>query len=197
MGDQHARYDAIVAATRRWIEDAVIGLGLCPFARAVMSGDRVRYRVSDARSAQALRADLEDEMRRLVATDPAEAETSLLIHPWALQDFFAFNDFLGEAEALLEQLGLSGTLQVASFHPRYQFAGTEIDDLENCTNRAPYPTLHLLREASVEQALANFPDPDSIYQRNIATMRRLGAAGWDRLRSTFVPEDEDAARKAS
>ena len=196
MSGERDRHDAIVAATRRWIEVAVIGLGLCPFARAATSDDRVRYRVSEARSAHALRADLEDELRRLVAADPADVETSLLIHPWALQDFFAFNDFLGEADTLVEELGLSGTVQVASFHPRYQFAGTAIDDMENCTNRAPYPTLHLLREASIEHALANFPDPDSIYQRNIETLRRLGAAGWKELRSAFAPEDEDTARKA-
>jgi len=177
-----------VIATRRWIDAAVIGLNLCPFARGVVVADRVRYRVSHAREAQALRMDLIEELHHLAAADPTAVETTLLIHPWALREFLDFNDFLAVADATVAQLGLRGAIQVASFHPDYQFAGTRPDDLENCTNRAPFPTLHLLREASVERALATFSDPAAIYERNIETMRRLGTDGWDRLRAQFTAD---------
>lgn len=188
---------AVVQATRRWVENAVIGLNLCPFARAVASSGRIRYCVSAARSASALRSDLENELRALSAMDPERVETTLLIHPWALQDFFAFNDFLAEADALVEALGLRGDIQVASFHPRYQFAGSGVDDVENATNRAPYPTLHLLREASIERALAAFPDPASIYQRNIETLRRLGLEGWQKLQASFPADPAEGAEPHS
>ena len=180
--------EAVIAATRRWIDAAVIGLDLCPFARPVVAAGRVRYRVSEARDAEALHADLVAELRHLAATDPASIETTLLIHPWALRDFLDFNDFLSVAEAAVVELDLTGELQVASFHPQYQFAGTQPDDVENCTNRSPFPMLHLLREASIERALAHYPDPDSIYQRNIATMRRIGHVGWEQLRLLFVSD---------
>jgi hypothetical protein len=171
--------DAVVAATRRWVERAVIGLNLCPFARAV--ADRIRYRVSAATTADELLADLEAELRLLHDTDPRQIETTLLVHPRVLQDFLDFNDFLDVADAALEALGLTGVLQIASFHPQYRFAGTAQQDIENYTNRAPYPTLHLLREASVARAAAACGNPASIYERNIETMRRLGHAGWARL----------------
>jgi hypothetical protein len=183
------RHAEIVLSMRRWLEAAVIGLGLCPFARNVANAGLIRYRVSDARSAAALRSDLVDELRLLAQADPAGVETTLLIHPWALQDFLAFNDFLGETGPIVEELGLDGTLQVASFHPRYQFAGTKADDVENCTNRAPFPTLHLLREASIERVLATFPDPSSIYERNVATLRRIGRAGWAKVQEEFAPRE--------
>lgn len=181
---------AVVAATRRWLEVAVVGLNLCPFAKPVLRDDRIRYVVSVATSAKALRHDLRAELQRLAATAPDELETTLLIHPHALQDFYAFNDFLAEADAVLEDLDLAGTLQIASFHPRYQFEGTEVDDIENATNRSPFPTLHLLREASIERAVQSMDDPDAIYRRNIATMRALGVRGWTRLQAQF---DADAA----
>lgn len=193
MGGETERDEAVVQATRRWLEAAVIGLNLCPFARTVASSGRIRYRVSVARSSRALRGDLVNELRTLAATAPERVETTLLIHPWALQDFFAFNDFLAEADALVEELGLRGDLQVASFHPRYQFAGTGVDDVENGTNRSPYPTLHLLREASIEAALAAFPDPASIYARNIETLRRLGVDGWQKLQASFLADPADGA----
>lgn len=170
---------AVIAATRRWVERAVIGLNLCPFARAV--ADRIRYRVSAATSADELLADLEAELRLLHETDARRIETTLLIHPRVLQDFLDFNDFLDVADAALDALGLTGVLQIASFHPHYRFAGTVEQDIENYTNRAPYPTLHLLREASVARGVAALGDPASIYERNIETMRRLGHAGWARL----------------
>lgn len=169
----------VIAATRRWVERAVIGLNLCPFARAVV--DRIRYRVSGARDVAQLAADLRGELQLLAQADPNRIETTLLIHPYVLQDFFDFNDFLDVADAAVAELGLIGEVQIASFHPAYRFADTHPDDIENCTNRSPYPTLHLLREASVERAVAGVPDPAAIYRRNIDTMRRLGHGGWARL----------------
>jgi len=171
----------ILAATKHWLEAAVLGLDLCPFARAVHALDLIRYVVSPAETPEALLADLLRELKALAATDPSEVETTLLIHPQVLGDFLAYNDFLGVAEAAVEELGLAGVLQIASFHPRYQFAGTGPDDIENYTNRSPHPMLHLLREASVERAVASFPDTARIYEKNIATLRRLGHAGWNRL----------------
>ena len=171
----------VVGMTRRWLERAVIGLNLCPFARSVFGEERIRYCVSAAHTEAELLADLDVELCRLHAADPAECETVLLIHPHVLEDFFDYNDFLDLADAALDALDLGDTIQVASFHPRYQFAHTQPDDVENCTNRSPYPMLHLLREASVARAVAVFPDTAAIYEANIATLRRLGTEGWRRL----------------
>jgi hypothetical protein len=171
----------IVAATRRWIEKAVIGLNLCPFARPVYAREQIRYVVSEAENPEALLADLLAELQTLAATSPEEIETTLLIHPQVLKDFLDYNDFLDVAEAAVADLGLEGALQVASFHPDYQFAGTRPDDITNYTNRSPYPTLHLLREESVERAVASFPDTAGIYEKNMETLRRLGLEGWRRL----------------
>jgi hypothetical protein len=177
----HAAPDDIVAATRTWLERAVIGLNLCPFAKAVHVKQQIRYVVSQAQEAPALLDELRRELLWLAQADPAEVDTTLLIHPQLMQDFLDFNDFLHEAEALLDELGLEGVLQIASFHPRFQFAGTAIDDIGNFTNRAPYPTLHLLREASIDRAVEAFPEPEAIYEANIETLERLGHAGWERL----------------
>ncbi|QNP41660.1 DUF1415 domain-containing protein [Lysobacter solisilvae (ex Woo and Kim 2020)] len=171
-----------IADTRRWLERAVIGLNLCPFAKAVHSKQQVRFVLSDARDPQALAQQLHDELLWLHAADPAQTDTTLIVHPHVLGDFIEYNDFLDVADGLVAELGLEGELQVASFHPDYRFAGTADDDVGNCTNRSPWPTLHLLREASVERAVAAFPDPDAIVARNIATLERLGFAGWQRLR---------------
>src|ERR1700730_8815594 len=179
--DSRITSDEIIAATRRWLERSVIGLNLCPFAESVYRGDRVRFRVSEQRSASALLEEFRSEIADLNAADPARCETTLLIHPWVLADFIEYNDFLEVCEAAILEQGLEGVLQVASFHPQYQFAGTKSDDIENYTNRSPYPMLHLLREASVERAVAAVPDPDEIYRRNIRTLRELGHAGWQRL----------------
>jgi len=173
--------DEIIAATRRWLERSVIGLNLCPFAESVYRGNRVRFRVSEQRSAAALLDDLRSELWELHAADSQLCETTLLIHPWVLADFIEYNEFLEVCEATIVELGLEGELQVASFHPQYQFAGTQSEDIENYTNRSPYPTLHLLREASIERAIAAVPDTDEIYLRNIRTLRDLGHAGWQRL----------------
>ena len=159
----------------------MIGLNLCPFARSVHASRRIRYVVTGAESTGQLVEVLVQELDWLAQADPAEVETTLLIHPRVLNDFLDFNDFLEVADAAVEQLGLTGSLQVASFHPRYQFAGTGADDIDNFTNRSPYPTLHLLRESSVERAVAAYPDTDRIFENNIETLRRLGRAGWDRL----------------
>jgi hypothetical protein len=173
--------DAAIAATRAWVRTAVIGLNLCPFAKSVENRGRVRYAVSAATDGEALVADLEQEILHLTTADPESLDTTLLIHPWALANFDDYNQFLDVADALLEALGCAGVLQVASFHPRYRFAGTADDDVTNCSNRSPYPTLHLLRESSIAAAVAAFPDAATIYERNIATLRRLGREGWDAL----------------
>jgi len=171
----------VVAATRRWLERAVIGLDLCPFAKAVYVREQIRYTVSEAETPEELVDDLLEELEILAKADPAAIDTTLLIHPRVLGDFGDYNDFLGAADAAVAGLGLTGTIQVASFHPAYQFAGTAPDDVENCTNRSPYPMLHLLREASVERAVAAFPDARRIFEKNIETLRRLGHEGWRRL----------------
>ena len=173
--------DAALRATRAWVERAVIGLNLCPFAKAVQAKGGVRYVCSDAADTDALLAALRSELQLLSDTPMEEVETTLLVHPRVLQDFLDYNDFLGEADALLQQMGLEGTLQIASFHPQYQFAGTRADDIENATNRSPYPTLHLLRESSIDQAVKSFPQAEQIFEQNIRTLERLGREGWDDL----------------
>jgi hypothetical protein len=171
----------IVAATKAWLEKAVIGLDLCPFAHAVHVKSQIRYAVSAAETPQALLADLIDELQLLASADRGEAETTLLIHPWVLADFLHYNDFLAVADAAVANLRLAAIIQVASFHPQYQFDATGPDDIDNYTNRSPYPTLHLLRQESVDRALAAFPDPAQIFEKNIATLRVLGHEGWNRL----------------
>ena len=173
--------DAVIAATRQWLERAVIGLNLCPFARVPVTQRRVRLQVSQARDAETLVADLREEAELLERTDPAQIETTLLIHPFVFADFLDYNDFLDLADALLAEMELDGVLQVASFHPDYQFADAAPDAVENCTNRSPWPTLHLLREASIDRAIEAMPDTDAIYRRNIETLRTLGTEGWRRL----------------
>ena len=170
-----------IEASQAWFEKAVIGLNLCPFAKAVHTKGQIRWVLSEARDAEALLADLLAEMQTLAAADPRAVDTTLVVHPHALQDFADFNDFLDIADAALASLHLQGTLQVASFHPQYRFAGTRSGDVGNNSNRSPHPTLQLLREDSVARALAAFPDPDAIYERNIETLKRLGRAGWRTL----------------
>lgn len=172
---------AAIEATRIWVDKAVIGLNLCPFARAVQVKGQVRYAVSDARSAEQLLDDLATELRHLADTDPALLDTTLLIHPWVLTDFLDYNDFLGIADDVVEELGFGGEIQVASFHPDYQFADTPANDIANYTNRSPHPILHLLREDSIARAVEAIPEAADIYERNIDTMRRLGLAGWHAL----------------
>ncbi len=163
----------VIAATRTWLEKDVIGLNLCPFAKAVHAAGQIRYAVSAATTPEALARVLAEEMIRLHEADPAAVDTTLLIHPRVLGEFFDFNDFLDVADELLSKLGLVGEIQVASFHPKYQFDGTTEDDPTNRTNRSPYPTLHLLRESSVTRAVEGYPDAEGIPERNMETMRRL------------------------
>lgn len=170
-----------LAETRAWLEQAVIGLNLCPFAKAVHTKGQVRYVLSASREPEALLEELLHELAHLASADPAQVDTTLLVHPHVLHDFLDFNDFLAVAEAALAQAGLEGVLQIASFHPQFQFDGTDADDITNATNRSPYPTLHLLREASIDRAVAAFPEAEAIYEANMRTLERLGARGWQAL----------------
>ena len=173
--------EEILSATRRWLERAVIGLNLCPFAKSVFVKKQVRYALTAASSADELLAELEHELKLLAATDPAELDTTLLIHPQAMMDFLDYHFFLAEVDALNRNLGYEGVFQIASLHPQYEFAGSDPDDIANFTNRSPYPTLHLLRESSIDRAVAAFPDAAEIFERNIETMERLGHEGWRKL----------------
>lgn len=166
-------HNPIIEATRRWVSDVVIGLNLCPFARRELVNERIRFVATDAGSEEELLMALQDEL--VVLSEHPEVETTLLIHPAVLQDFGAYNEFLAVTEGLLEQLQLVGIYQIASFHPDYQFGGTEPGDAENYTNRSPYPMLHLLREDSLERAIAGYPGTDAIPEQNIGLMNRLGA----------------------
>jgi len=173
--------DAVLAATKHWLEKAVIGLNLCPFAKAVYVKNQVRLVVSHARHADDLLEELDRELDLLVATPAEEIDTTLLIHPTLFDDFLDFNDFLEIAEGVIDEHGLEGVVQLASFHPRFQFDGTEAEDIGNYTNRAPFAMLHLLREDSVERAVEVFPEADAIFEQNIATLEKLGHAGWKAL----------------
>lgn len=170
-----------IEATQAWLEKAVIGLNLCPFAKAVHSKGQIRWVHCTATTPEALLQTLATELQLLAAARPEDIDTTLLVHPGVLGDFLDYNDFLDVADAALEELGLDGTLQIASFHPQYQFAGTDEDDVGNLSNRSPFPTLHLLREDSIERAVEAFPEAEAIYERNIETLEKLGVAGWRRL----------------
>lgn len=176
-----AQEETVRQDTHRWVQRAVIGLNLCPFAKSVEVNQRLRIVVSPAATPEALLKDLARELLSLRREDPEEVETTLVVHPWVLNDFLDYNDFLGAADALVEDLELDGELQVASFHPDYQFEGTEPDDVDNLSNRSPYPTLHLLREDSIERAVETMADTDAIYEANIETLRRIGLKGWQAL----------------
>ena len=173
--------DNVVALTRAWVAEAVIGLNLCPFAKAVYVKDQVRYVVSHADDEAGLAQQLLEELQHLQAADPELLDTTLLIHPRVLQDFYDYNNFLDVADQVLEDAELDGVIQIASFHPQYQFADALPDDIDNYTNRSPFPVLHLLRESSIDRAVAAFPEASAIFERNIATMRDLGLNGWNRL----------------
>ena len=172
---------AVAARMLAWVEHAVIGLNLCPFAKAPYVKGQVRCVVSASQEPASLLDELRAELRLLVETDPRKTETTLLVVPDQFPEFDEFNDFLDDADAAVLALGLEGTIQIASFHPRYRFAGTAPQDLDNATNRAPYPTLHLLREDSVERAVEAFPEAEAIYEANIRTLRELGDSGWAAL----------------
>lgn len=173
--------ERVIADTRRWLERAVIGLNLCPFAKAVHVKAQVHYAVSHAADWRELDADLARELHDLVDADAQQRETTLLIVPEGLHDFVEFSGYLQQAQRVLAAAGLEGEIQLASFHPEYQFADADAQDITNCTNRSPHPTLHLLREASIDRAVEAFPQAESIYEANIRTLRQLGAAGWNQL----------------
>ena len=168
----------VIAATREWIEKAVIGLNLCPFAKSVYVKNQVRIVVSDARHIDGFLEDLDRELDHLAEVDPEVTDTTLLIHPTLFPDFLDFNDVHQIADEAVAEHDLEGVIQIASFHPQYQFEGTEPDDITNYTNRAPFPTLHLIREESLDRAVEAFPDAEMIYERNMETLRKLGLAGW-------------------
>ena len=173
--------DEVLNQTRHWLEKAVIGLNLCPFAKAVYVKNQVRLVVSQARHADDLLEELDRELDLLVNTPAGEIDTTLLIHPTLFDDFLDFNDFMEIAEGVLDEHGLEGVVQLASFHPKFQFDGTELDDIGNYTNRAPFATIHLLREESIERAVQSFPHAEAIYEENIRTLEKLGPAGWQAL----------------
>lgn len=173
--------DTVIADTVRWMERAVIGLNLCPFAKAVHSKGQIHYVVSEATDARDLLQALHQELEALAEANPEKRDTTLLIAPQCLEDFLDFNDFLELADNLIDALDLGGILQVASFHPRFQFADTEPGDITNATNRAPYPTLHLLREESIDRAVEAFPEAETIYERNMQVLQDLSADGWQAL----------------
>ncbi len=180
--DASTEFEAtVVRDMRHWLQQAVIGLNLCPFAKAVVVRQQIHFVVSRARQSDQLELDLRRELQELFAADPQLRDTTLLMAPDCLNSFLDFNDFLQRADHCLQLLGLDGEIQIASFHPQFQFAGTGKNDIGNFTNRAPYPTLHLLREASVDRAVAAFPQAESIFETNIDTLRRLGRDGWDAL----------------
>ncbi len=174
-------HQAVTAATEQWLEKAVIGLNLCPFAKAVHVKKQIRYVVTEADTPEELLELLMNELQLLSDTDPDKVDTTLIIHPNLLNDFEDYNEFLDVADAALEDMGLVGELQVASFHPHYQFADTDKNDIGNYTNRSPFPTLHLLREDSVERAVEAFPEAEEIFEKNIDTLEKLGHDGWNKL----------------
>ena len=179
--------DIAIADTVRWLERAVIGLNLCPFAKGPHIKGQIHYAVSEAKGLEGLRDELIEELQALQALPAEERETTLLIVPHMLRDFLDFNDFLDEADGVLQELDVEGEFQVASFHPDFQFADTEPDDITNYTNRSPYPTLHLIREASIDRAVEAFPEAEMIYEANMATMEKLGHAGWQKLDVDATP----------
>jgi hypothetical protein len=173
--------EVMVQDTLRWLERAVIGLNLCPFAKSVYVKGQVHCAVSGAADLEALCDDLLNELHNLVALEPSVRDTTVLVVQNLLQDFYDYNDFLNVADDCLLALDLEGVIQIASFHPHYQFAGTDEDDITNFTNRSPYPTLHLIREASIDRAVAAFPNAEDIFETNMTTMNQLGLQGWQDL----------------
>ncbi len=173
--------DLVIEDTVRWLERAVIGLNLCPFAKGVHAKGQIHYVVSAATDARELVDDLQHELEALAEISAEKRDTTLMIVPGCMEDFLDFNDFLALADELVEAMDLGGILQVASFHPQFQFDGTDVDDVTNCTNRAPYPTLHLLREDSIDRAVEVFPEAEAIFERNMEVLEELGSDGWAAL----------------
>jgi len=177
----HPDDSLVISRTQRWLAHAVVGLNLCPFAKSVMVKGQVHVAVTQATGWGELLQALEQEVDALLASPVEQRDTTLLIAPQAMPDFFEFNGFMGEAERLLDRRGLDSVLQLAHFHPQFEFAGADANDIAHFTNRTPYPTLHLLRADSIARAVQAFPDASAIYDTNIATLRRMGPEGWARL----------------
>jgi hypothetical protein len=194
--DDAATAADVITSTQQWLERAVIGLNLCPFAKAVYVKRQIRYAVTAATTAKGLLAELRHEIEMLGKANPDEIDTTLLIHPQALTDFIDYHRFLKQADVAIRNLGQEGRLQIASFHPAYEFAGSAPDDIANFTNRSPYPMLHLLREVSIDRAVMAFPDAATIYERNIDTLRKLGHEGWRRLWTADQARDDGPASPA-
>lgn len=173
--------DQIIALTRAWLEEAALGLNLCPFAESVHRNNQIAYYVSRAENESVLMEDLVLAIDALLDADPAKTDTAFLIHPFALQNFEEYNEFIGWTMNFLEESSLEAVVQIASFHPEYRFAGTSADDITNCTNRSPLPMLHLLRESSVDAALTALPEAAQLVEKNLDTLRNLGTAGWNAL----------------
>jgi hypothetical protein len=192
------KQEVLIQDTLHWLEHAVIGLNLCPFAKAVHVKGQVHCAVSAAQNLDSLREDLLKELKDLVALDPVVRDTTLLIVQNLLQDFFDYNDFLNVADDCLQALNLEGEIQIASFHPHYQFAGTNANDITNFTNRSPYPTLHLIREISIDRAVAAFPAAEAIFEVNMVTLNQLGLDGWQALQvGPSLPQNETDEKKSS
>jgi uncharacterized protein len=189
--------ETIIASTQLWLERAVIGLNLCPFAKAVHVKKQIRYVVSNATTTEGLLKELINELELLAETPAEKIDTTLLIHPHVLTDFLDYNDFLDIVDETLIELDLDSELQIASMHPQYQFEDTQPDDIENYTNRSPFPTLHLLREASVDKAVAAFPEADLIFEKNIETMKKMGHEGWNKLWADQAANISTAANDAA
>jgi hypothetical protein len=177
--------------TQAWLVHAVIGLNLCPFAKAVHVKGQIHYAVSNAQDAEALRADLQNELLALAQMPSEVRDTTLLIAPQCLHDFWEFNLFTAEADKVLRLLGLQGQIQIAPFHPQFVFAGVDENDISHFTNRSPYPMLHLLRESSIDRAVAAYPDAAEIYERNMHVLESLGPQGWNALAQHFTPGTSD------
>lgn len=185
-------YESIIRPVRHWVESQVVGLNLCPFAKRELIKNRVRFTVTEALTEEQLLMDLQSELALLDRDETVE--TTLLIHPMVLKDFFNYNQFLSDVDRLLVQMGLDGVYQIASFHPDYQFGGTKPDDVENFTNRSPYPMLHLIREESLERAISNYPDAEQIPERNIALLKRLGRERMQALFEDCFQKDEQKGK---
>ncbi|EEZ75509.1 hypothetical protein NEILACOT_04479 [Neisseria lactamica ATCC 23970] len=185
--DCFSHQEHIAQATRQWLEKAVIGLNLCPFSKAPYIKNLVRITISKARHSDGFLEDLDKELQILGKSMPSEIETTLLVHPTLFPDFSRFNDFLDFADTAIIENGLEGIIQIAPFHPDFQFEGTDSDDIGNYTNRSPYPTLHLIREDSIAKAAQAFPDASAIFERNIALLEKMGHEGWAKLGITSCP----------
>ena len=181
---------------RQWLEKAVIGLNLCPFAKAPHVKNLVRISVSQARHLDGFLEDLDRELQLLGDTPADELETTLLVHPTLFPDFDTFNQMLDIADAAVVDNGLEGIVQIAPFHPDFQFEGTDSDDISNYTNRSPYPTLHLIREDSIAKAAQAFPDASAIFERNIALLEEMGHEGWDKLDIPRCPFDHGKSKES-